>query len=265
MRAMVHARFALWASLLGCGWAQASPTAPRPASKDILRVTAGESLKPFAPAMALLMREAGLTMELSFLPLSRSLLMLQRGEVDGEFARQEQAVAAFREDVRLIGPLGCITLRAYVREAHPGQAPGPSALDGQQIGVASGYRFATETLEARKLPFKAVVDHDALMKMLVINRLDVVVADEATARATLHRLGLTGQVRALAAPLASRATYFVLRRQLDHWGPRLERAAASLISSGRWQRLVGELNVSQGLPQDFGVTCLNTPRAVRAG
>jgi ABC-type amino acid transport substrate-binding protein len=180
--------------------------------------------------------------------------------VELEFFRQEGAVAPFREQVRLIGPLSCSINLAFVAKRDPRPVNSLADLRGRRIGILIGNVLATRLLEQAGLPFEALGQRKALFQMLDLGRLDVVIEPERSGLTGLQESGLGEKLEQRGAALTHIPNYLVLRHRLDDWGPRLQRVATEAVATGRWQQWMGDQNAKAGIPRSAGLGCLPAPK-----
>jgi hypothetical protein len=231
-------------------------SAAPPESADVVRVGGALHMQMYAPVIQRLFEAAGLKATLSFFPDNRSLRMLETGELDAEAFRQAGALRGLQDKVRLVGPLGCLNVRAFFRRDSQLLIKSVADLSEWRIGISTGNRMAAEVVERLHLRHERVLSTDALMKMLVLGRLDAAIGDEPTILGAMARTDTLKVLEARGPVLLTRPTFLVLQQQLERWGPALDLAAASLIHSGEWQRAVGDIHGAAGLPRFLGLECL---------
>jgi ABC-type amino acid transport substrate-binding protein len=211
----------------------------------------------YAPLVERLLSNAGFTMELTEQPAERALLMTQKGEVDGEFFRQPSAIESIRDQVLLIGPLACVELVAFVRTDSGIQIKSPRELDNFRVAAPLGNKLA-EQVSVQYQPARHVVrETKLLMDMLMAERIDVAIESERIGLKVINDLGLQGQIQRTGPLLTSVPTYLVLRRNLNSWGGRLQKAFAEMKSSGQWQKMFADISAANGFPRAVSQSCLN--------
>jgi polar amino acid transport system substrate-binding protein len=171
----ISRRFFLLSLPLLCTQTQAA-TANR-----VMRVTAVEKLTIFtqipSQIVGLAYERLGIKMELTLLPSARSLKAADHGDFDAELARFTQIEGEYPNLLRVPIPLGSVQYSPYVRagsdfaEINSMKALRDSPL---RIGVRLGAKFAEKELKGHVL--NQVQTYNALFQMLLLNRVDVVLA-----------------------------------------------------------------------------------------
>lgn len=144
-------------------------------------------------------RKLGYQISLAQLPSGRSLSMTNAGMYDGELFRIEAVGAEFPNLLKVPVPLARIELKAFTLAARP------LAADWQherklRIGMVRGFRLAMDYPVSGQVVL--VTSAQQAVQMLLQDRIDVLLDDEATIRAVLgpefSRLQMAPEVLASA-------------------------------------------------------------------
>ena len=127
-------------------------------------------------------RQLGYQISLTQLPSGRSLSMANAGMYDGELFRIESAATDFPNLIKVPVPLASIELKAFT------QASRPLPANWQQerklrIGMVRGFRLAMDYPVSGQVVL--VTSAQQAVQMLLQDRIDVLLDDEATVRAVL--------------------------------------------------------------------------------
>ncbi|MDF3194861.1 ABC transporter substrate-binding protein [Pseudomonas sp. 1928-m] len=231
------------------------------ASAQTIELSAADFLAPQVPAVEALLRKAGFEPAITLVPAARSLLMLQRGEVDAEFFRQPGAVASFREQVHLVGPLSCSTNYAFVHRDSRWVINTAEDLRDLRVGILNGNQLATDLLDKQGIQHDKLISRENMFLMLERGRLDIVIEPERSGLTSLQQKGLSKTLERRGPALTNLPNYLVLRKHVEQWGPRLDRAAAQALRSGQWHQWIEEINEQLGIPKHVGLGCLPKPDA----
>jgi ABC-type amino acid transport substrate-binding protein len=221
------------------------------------KMVAAPSGMIYAPLIERLLSEAGFTMELSEYPAERALQMTLKGKVDGEYFRQPGAVESIRDQVLLIGPMTCIELASFVRTDSLIDIANAKYLSNFRVIAALGNKQA-EQVSAQYQPQRTLIrTTEQMMSMLMAKHADVAIDSERIGLMAINTLGLQGQIQRTGPLLSSTPSYLVLRRHLQEWGPRLQKAFARMDASGEWQQMYADISAGQGLPRTVSQSCLH--------
>ncbi len=210
----------------------------------------------YRPLLLQLLEKAGLTADIRIYPVARALQMTAHGETDAEFARTRLAVAGFADKVRLVGPVACIDLAAFVRRDFPQASLTTADLAGLKVAVLESNRLAVHLAEQSAAQVQGVNNTESLYRMLAAGRFDVVIDTSLIGQRKIVQLGLQESLRQASHLLISEPAYLVLRRRTEELGPPLQAALDEMMQSGQWQREFADVSESLGLPRQTSLHCL---------
>ena len=220
------------------------------------RVAVAEFLKPYANVLLEVMREAGFTPKVDYYPAERAFRLLQSGQVDLDFGRQAESVEDFKSQVRLIGPIGCVEVVAFVDRRRPLSVKTASDLKGRQVVAILGTKMSLRYLDDAGIKYSTVAIRENAYRMLELGRADVVIDISLSGLPVIKALRADQHLQIEGPVLATRPGYLVLRHHLDDWGPRLQTVYEAAWRSGKLLTLLASVNTSLGLPPGVGTSCL---------
>ena len=245
--------------VLACGlWLIAA--SPGPIHAQEITVAGSEQVKPYGEAVLDLLTAAGFAPQAKYYPLERSFRMLQDGEVDLEFVRTAEAVEPFKQEVALIGPVGCLEITTFTRTAAPIQIRRPRDLAGHKVALHTGNKFAQSFLKSSDIPFETIPLKSSLYQMLAAGRIDIVLDQVVEGIFAIKSMQLEGQVSQNETVLMNTPNYLVLRHHLSDWGPRIQKALDKVKASQQWHQQIRAVNQALGLPANLTLGCI-TPRS----
>jgi ABC-type amino acid transport substrate-binding protein len=236
--------------------ALAAGAATGTAQGQTVRVTAGETVRAYGPVIEKLFAQAQMQARIEYLPNERALRQFISGESTAEFPRTRLAVAEIAEDVDFIGPISCSEVAVFAAVgAHPDLATF-KGLAKSRVAAQVGNRVTLRLAADHGLSVEPVVGSEAMYRMLSAGRVDAVLDAEISGQSAIANLKLGDRLARLGPLLHMEPTYLVMRRRVPGLTARLDAAYQALNRSGEWVRLIGDINVAQGLPREFGLRCL---------
>ncbi|WP_163337354.1 ABC transporter substrate-binding protein [Desulfopila sp. IMCC35008] len=175
---------------------------------------------------------AGFKVRFEALPHLRSLESANSGKVDGDVGRISAIESKYphlrRVDVKLMDLNGAAyTLHDDINSYSE------DIIQKYRIGSVLGVRWTKRMMQG--LQVTTVKDYSALFQVLLYDRVDVVLATEASADAVLQELG--GQadgIRKLKPFILSAPIYHYVYQKNEAIIPSLEKAITELVQEGFW-------------------------------
>ncbi|WP_168188142.1 ABC transporter substrate-binding protein [Hahella sp. CCB-MM4] len=187
--------------------------------------------------------------ELRFIkmPWARGLQELRVGRIDlisGAYKTAEREVYANYSQVGLSSP-NILFVRTKDAATLPWtrleQLSGTKFRLGVQINVSYSSEF--DRLKSTPDFFKIMVpqsDREVLWKMLALNRIDGVIADEVTGILEIKQLGLAKEIKASSLVVSQKPAYFAFSKQttMSEFVAEFDRQLQQLIDDGEYQAIV---------------------------
>lgn len=178
-------------------------------------------------------KRAGIPVTFVQLPHKRSLHSANTGTVDAEAGRVPSVEARYpnlrRVNVKIMDLAGV----AYVLKGSPIKTYTPTLLKEKKIGIVLGVQWATK--RTTDIPVTAVSDYDHLFRILRTNRVDLVLATQASAEAVLKTMGDQRSLyRRLEPAIFSAPIYHYVNVKNSRLIPKLTKAAQDLIDENYW-------------------------------
>lgn len=177
---------------------------------------------------------AGLKANFIALPHNRSLISANEGVVDGDVGRvpsvEEKYPNLVRIDIQLMDLKGAVyTIRPEIEVYEDG------LLDSHRVGYVLGVRWPQKRMEGKKAI--TARDYPSLFEMLLQDRVDLLLATEASAESVMKELGDRADNIRKLQPFIFTAPIFhyVNKRHIDIV-PQLEKALKDLVNEGYWTR-----------------------------
>jgi len=168
-------------------------------------------------------------------PNKRSLVNANTGITDGDATRVWEINDYYPNLIRVPVPSHSIDLvvlskkKIYVKD--------PSELSQYNVGVVRGMKIAVLLAEKNKpLSLLKATEHETLIKMLLADRLDLVITNEIALFSSLdkirgHKLYMNNK------PLMSRPLYMQLHKKNRAYIPPLQTALESMHKDGTYKRI----------------------------
>jgi len=169
------------------------------------------------------------------LPNKRSLLNANTGITDGESSRIWEINNYYPNLVRV--PAQSHSIDLVVLTKRKIILKGPSELSQYNVGVIHGMKIAVLLAEKNKpLSLLKATDHETLIRMLIADRLDVIITNKSGLLSSLdmikgHNLYLREE------PLMTRPLYMQLHKKNQAYIPQLKAALDSMHEDGTYQRI----------------------------
>lgn len=168
-------------------------------------------------------------------PNKRSLVNANTGITDGDASRVWEINDYYQNLIRVPVPSHSIDLvvlskkKIYIKD--------PSEISQYNVGVIQGMKIAVLLAENNKpLSLLKATDHDTLIKMLLVDRLDLVITNKIALFASLDKL--RGRKLYLNdKPLVSRPLYIQLHKKNKAYIPQLQTALESMHKDGTYKRI----------------------------
>lgn len=169
------------------------------------------------------------------LPNKRSLVNANTGITDGDATRVWEINNYYTNLIPVPSASHSIDLvvlskkKIYIKD--------PSELSQYNVGVVQGMKIAVLLAEKNKpLSLLKANDHDTLIKMLLADRLDLVITNKIAIFGSLDKI--RGQKLCLNdKPLISRQLYMQLHKKNKDYIPQLQSALESMHKDGTYKRI----------------------------
>lgn len=185
---------------------------------------------------------AGLEVTFVTYPVNRLQSMLQKGEIDINYADaliwnspEEQRHYLFSK------PYSTVKEHLYFLADHPAAHQSIRQMDHLTIGTVRGYTYwaLDPAFASHKLARLETSQDDALLKLLQSGRVDAVAMVDDIFDALVASSHLNPSLFRQGAQLSEAPLVFKLQPQLAGWLPRINRAIDTLRSSGELERIRG--------------------------
>lgn len=175
-------------------------------------------------------QEAGLKAKFVSLPHNRSLFSANDGSVDGDVGRVPSVEEKYPNLRRVQGKLLDLNGIAYTTNDKL-TVYSENLLADYKVGYVLGVRWTEKLM--RKHDGIAVRDYPALIRMLLEERVDLILATEASANAVIERLGeRSTKIRKLRPYVFSAPIFHYVHKSNAGIIPILERAIITLKEKG---------------------------------
>lgn len=172
---------------------------------------------------------AGIPMEIRWVPAKRALSEANRGDTDGDIGRIEGTEKVWENLVPVPTSYMTFTARAYSNDVHAVIRDWPD-LKPYRVGIIRGVRYAeigTENMKRRKANTPV-----ELMRLLVGNHVDVVIAADEVAHLTIIRKFSGEGIDSVSGPLYEAPIYHFLHRRNENLIGRLDAAIREMVDAG---------------------------------
>jgi polar amino acid transport system substrate-binding protein len=179
--------------------------------------TDGKPLGPCPEIAAGAIRQMGFEVEFVRVPWARVLLEVERETVDaglcGTKNSDRAAYSHYPEE-----PLLSYDATLFVRTDSPHQNADITGLKGKTFGIIKGYNYGDVDTELEKqgLIRLEARDREALLKLLIKGRLDMVLDSALPTYADARKLGLHAQIRPLFPSLSETPAYLFFSQKIGH-------------------------------------------------
>lgn len=188
-----------------------------------------------------IMREAyrriGQPVEVAYMPASRGLMMANTGKSDALLARLPVIEEAFPNMRRVPTPIGAMTFLAVSLKPEV-KVQSWEEMRNLNIGIRRGYRIAE--IKTAGMKVNLVDTYESMFKMLVQDRVDVLVIREPGLGPTLHKLRaggvLNGSEHFRSAVVEYLPAYHYLHASRSDLIPQLDQALKAMQKEGFMER-----------------------------
>lgn len=181
---------------------------------------------------------AGLKADFIALPHNRSLVSANDGTVDGDVGRvpsvEEKYPNLVRVNVKLMDLNGAVyTIRPDIKTYDD------SLLSTHRVGYVLGVRWTQKRMQGKKAT--TVRDYPSLFEMLLQDRVDIILATEASADAVMNDLGdRAANIRKLQPFIFTAPIFHYVNKKNREIIPLLEKALDGLAAEGDWDAPAGD-------------------------
>jgi len=180
-------------------------------------------------------QQLGMGFEVDAYPGMRSLRNADQGLVDGELSRQGGLETTHPNLLRVPVPINQLEAVAFTR-ARDFRVRGWQSLKPYRVGIRRGVTFAEEGAKAAGIDVQTVDSVEQLFRLLLANRVDVIVVARMNGLEALQLLGNT-DIHTLAPPVESFAMYHYLHTRHRALVPRLTAILQKMAKAGRIHRI----------------------------
>lgn len=241
-----------WLLPAACGAAAAPPPLHLPLHLHLLSVEAppyvqagpdGRAGGAAADLVAELCARVHVQPQVRLYPLARAMALMRHGDADGMFmvTKTPERAARYAFSAQ---PLLRQELVLFVRRDSALHYDGKLAsLSGHTLGLvrgaSHGQAFDTALAHGTLGGIDYSASAEASFRKLLAGRVDMVVSDQASGWATLHRLGAAQRVRLAGVPLQASTGYLMFnrRRVAPRLLRRIDEAMAGMRHDGSAQRI----------------------------
>jgi len=175
---------------------------------------------------------AGLSVEFVPLPHKRSLQHANEGLIDAEVGRipnvERKYLNLRRVNVNLINLTGAAYVATPTIEKYS-----DDLLDTEQVGIVLGVQWCQKKMQDR--PSTKLTTYDALFEMLLLNRVNLVLATTASAESVLYNSTQDWKgIRRLEPPIFTAPIYHYVHKKNEHLIPLLEQTIRDLQMEDYW-------------------------------
>lgn len=155
----------------------------------------------------------GYEVTLEFVPWRRAQRLVIEGKRDGIIGiginEQRELEFRFPEEPLLLSETVLVS-----RKSEHVEYSGPDSLVGLQVGISQGYSYSSEIREATGFERIAMPGIDSGLRMLVLGRLDAILANRHVVLAEAKRLGLANQITVSQSSVSGGPVYLAFRRDI---------------------------------------------------
>lgn len=155
----------------------------------------------------------GYDVTLEFVPWRRAQRLVLEGKRDGIIGiginDQRERDYRFPKEALLLSETVVVS-----RKSHYVVYTGPESLAGLQVGVSQGYSYSSEIRETTGFERVAMPSIGSGLRMLVLGRLDAMLANRHVVLAEAERLGLADQIAVSESSVSGGPVYLAFRRDM---------------------------------------------------
>ena len=180
-------------------------------------------------------KRANMDLVFQVLPNQRSLLNANKGINDGEASRIGKINNFYPNLVQV--PVSTHSIDLVVLSKEKIDIKDFSELKQYNVGVVRGMKIAEKLVqEAKPHSYIAATHNEELIKMLVNNRIDVIVSSQIGLSVSLNKLKKIN-LYMMERPLLSLPLYMHLHKKHKKLIPKFEKAFKSMLEDGTYQRM----------------------------
>ncbi|MBK1886826.1 substrate-binding periplasmic protein [Marinobacter sp. DY40_1A1] len=150
----------------------------------------------------------GYDVKLDFVPWKRAQRLVSENSRDGiigiGITDEREKIFRFPEEALLVSETAVYTLKEKGFEYE-----GLDSLRGMNVGVSPGYVYSSEVRAATHFEQVDMPTIESGLKMLLLGRIDAMLANRNVVRGQGERLGITHQIRASEKPVSGGPVYLV--------------------------------------------------------
>lgn len=154
--------------------------------------------------------DLGYEVTLEFVPWKRAQLLVLEGKRDGIIGiginDERERKFRFPAEALLMSETVVVS-----RKSHYVLYTGPESLNGLQVGVSQGYSYSSDIRSATGFERVAMASIDSGLRMLVLGRIDAMLANRHVVLAEAERLDLAHQIAVSEASVSGGPVYLAFR------------------------------------------------------
>lgn len=155
----------------------------------------------------------GYEVTLEFVPWRRAQRLVVEGKRDGIIGiginDEREGNYRFPEESLLLSETVLVSRKSdYVAYT------GPESLAGLQIGISKGYSYSSEISNAKGFDRVAMPGIESGLRMLVLGRIDAMLANRHVVLAEAKRLGIAGEIAVSESAASGGPIYLAFRRDM---------------------------------------------------
>jgi polar amino acid transport system substrate-binding protein len=206
-------------------------------------------------------KRAKIKVLLQQMPNKRSLINVNSGLDDGDATREFEINKYYPNLVPV--PVQSFNIDIVAVTNRDIKIEKVSDLHGYNVGVINGMKIAVLMAEeAKPLSLSKVTEHETLLKMLELNRLDIALVNKASLLNHIDKLKDRG-FYLVAKPLMIRPLYLQLHKKHKQYVPRLQAALESMHADGTYQRIHDD--VFAKLEAELDHALVTVDRSIKTG
>lgn len=168
-----------------------------------------------------LIHRLNLTPKYHFRPRARGLSELERGVVDGDYARSSHALAQFKNIIVVKIPIANSKVVAFYRKGTVDKINSVSDLKNYKIGYLKGWYGYLDIAKYGKT-YAAVSQSERLINMLVADRFDILLFEQGLGEFVVQSLNLPLEQFESSDVLSELPLHFLLNKKHKKLSEKLE-------------------------------------------
>ena len=180
-------------------------------------------------------KRIGIKFESVLLPTKRSLLFSNAGKADGEVCRIGDLEKKFSNLIRIDPSFMSMTSSVYSTR-YSFEVDSWKSLSNYNIGYNIGHIYAengTKGMDTVELPSSVTI-----IKMLLLDRIDVAVIPDLAALKTLHEMNLQGKVNKHSPPIYNAPLYLYVHKKNKKHIPIISYSIREVVKDGTANKLI---------------------------